>query len=124
MRAIEPGRRRDGVAARGTQSVHSGRRPTPTGPLGGRFSLRAGRDQGYERAVSSAKKATIVSFQKEQGFGRVAIEGEGELPFDAVVAQPPPEQLLAGTEVMVETGPSRIAGRTKVLKLWIGDAPP
>src|SRR5262245_37074282 len=38
-----------------------------------------------------AKKATIVSFQREQGFGKVAIEGEGELPFDAVVAQPPPE---------------------------------
>lgn len=88
------------------------------------FSVRATRVQGYEVSMGQAKKATIVSFQKEQGFGRVAIEGEGELPFDAVVAQPPPEQLLAGTEVMVETGPSRIAGRTKVLKLWIGDAPP
>jgi hypothetical protein len=74
--------------------------------------------------MSSAKKATIVSFQREQGFGRVAVDGEGELPFDAVVAQPPPEKLVAGTEVFVETGPSRIPGKTKVTKLWIGDTPP
>jgi hypothetical protein len=72
----------------------------------------------------AGKKATIVAFQSEQGFGRVKVEGEGELPFDAVVAQPPPNKLLVGVEVMVETGPSRIPGRMKVVKLWIGDAPP
>jgi hypothetical protein len=71
-----------------------------------------------------SKKGVIVGFQKEQGFGKVNVEGDGELPFDAVVAAPPAEKLLAGTEVMVETGPSRIPGRTKVVKLWIGDAPP
>lgn len=75
-------------------------------------------------AMSEAKKATVVAFQKEQGFGRVNVEGDGELPFDAVVAQPPAEKLLPGTEVMVETGPSRIPGRIKVVKLWIGDTPP
>jgi len=74
--------------------------------------------------MTQAKKATIVGFQREQGFGRVAIDGEGELPFDAVVAQPPPEKLVAGTEVNVELGPSRIPGKQKVVKLWIGDAPP
>jgi hypothetical protein len=74
--------------------------------------------------MSEAKKATIVSFQKEQGFGRVNVVPDGELPFDAVVAQPPAEKLLPGTEVMVETGPSRIPGRIKVTKLWIGDTPP
>ena len=69
-------------------------------------------------------KATIVDFKSEQGFGKVAVEGQGELPFDAVVAQPPPSKLLPGTEVMVEIGPSRIPGRMKVVKLWIGDTPP
>ncbi len=74
--------------------------------------------------MSTPKKATIVAFQREQGFGRVMVEGEGELPFDAVVAQPAPERLLVGTEVMVEIGPSRVPGRLKVVKLWIGSAPP
>ena len=74
--------------------------------------------------TTQGKKATIVAFQREQGFGRVAIEGEGELPFDAVVAQPPPEKLVPGAVVMVEVGPSRIPGRLKIVKLWIGDAPP
>jgi hypothetical protein len=74
--------------------------------------------------MSEPRKATVVSFQKEQGFGRVNVEPEGELPFDAVVAQPPAEKLLPGTEVMIETGPSRIPGRIKVTKLWIGDTPP
>lgn len=74
--------------------------------------------------MSAAKKGTIVGFQREQGFGRVNVEGDGELPFDAVVAQPPPEKLVAGTEVWVETGPSRVPGRIKVTKLWIGDTPP
>jgi hypothetical protein len=70
------------------------------------------------------KKATVVSFVREQGFGRVNVEGEGELAFDAVVAVPPPDKLVVGAQVMVETGPSRIPGRTKVTKLWIGDTPP
>jgi hypothetical protein len=74
--------------------------------------------------MSEGKKATVVAFQREQGFGRVAVEGEGELPFDAVVAQPAPERLVPGAEVMVEIGPSRIPGRQKIVKLWIGDAPP
>jgi hypothetical protein len=74
--------------------------------------------------MSEGKKATVVAFQREQGFGRVAVEGEGELPFDAVVAQPAPERLVPGAQVMVEIGPSRIPGRQKVVKLWIGDAPP
>ena len=74
--------------------------------------------------MSAAKKGTIVGFQREQGFGKVNVEGEGELPFDAVVAGPPPEQLVAGASVWVETGPSRIPGRSKVTKLWIGDTPP
>jgi hypothetical protein len=74
--------------------------------------------------MAQGKKATIVSFQSEQGFGRVLVDGDGELPFDAVVAQPPPNKLVAGAQVMVETGPSRIPGRLKVTKLWIGDAPP
>jgi hypothetical protein len=74
--------------------------------------------------TTQGKKATIVAFQREQGFGRVAIEGEGELAFDAVVAQPPPEKLVPGAEVMVEVGPSRIPGRLRVVKLWIGDAAP
>lgn len=69
------------------------------------------------------KPATVVSFQREQGFGRVALEGEGELPFDAVVAQPPPEKLVPGAAVMVEVGPSRIPGRLKIVKLWIGERP-
>ena len=73
--------------------------------------------------MSTPKKATILAFQREQGFGRVNVEGEGELPFDAVVAAPAPERLIVGTEVMVETGPSRIPGKIKVTKLWIGDAP-
>ncbi len=74
--------------------------------------------------MSDAKKGTIVNFQKEQGFGKVDVEGLGELPFDAVVAQPLPEKLIPGAAVMVETGPSRIPGRIKVTKLWMGDAPP
>ncbi|MDB4945936.1 MAG: hypothetical protein JWP97_5470 [Labilithrix sp.] len=69
-------------------------------------------------------RATVVAFAAEQGFGRVAVDGQGELPFDAVVAQPPPHKLLPGAVVMVEIGPSRIPGRMKVTKLWIGDAPP
>jgi hypothetical protein len=71
-----------------------------------------------------SQEATIVSFTKEQGFGKVNVEGHGELPFDAVVAQPAPEKLTPGTKVWVEIGPSKIPGRLKVVKLWIGDTPP
>jgi hypothetical protein len=75
--------------------------------------------------MSESRKATVVSFAQEQGFGRVTVEGhEGELPFDAVVALAPPSKLVAGAEVQVEIGPSRIPGRLKVVKLWIGDKPP
>jgi hypothetical protein len=76
------------------------------------------------QAMAQGTKATIVAFQREQGFGRVTVEGQGELPFDAVVAQPHPDKLLPGTAVMVEIGPSRIPGKLKIVKLWIGDAPP
>lgn len=74
--------------------------------------------------MAQGTKATVVTFQREQGFGRVTVEGQGELPFDAVVAQPPPDKLVPGAQVMVEIGPSRIPGRMKITKLWIGDAPP
>ncbi len=74
--------------------------------------------------MAHGTKATVVAFQREQGFGRVEVEGQGELPFDAVVAQPSPDKLLPGTAVMVEIGPSRIPGKLKITKLWIGDAPP
>jgi hypothetical protein len=74
--------------------------------------------------MSDVKKGKIISFQMEQGFGKVDVEGVGEMSFDAVVAQPLPEKLVPGADVMVETGPSRIPGRTKVVKLWIGDTPP
>ena len=66
-----------------------------------------------------AQKGVVVSFQKEAGFGRVNIEGGGELPFDAVVALAKPEELVAGAKVNVETGPSRIPGKLKVTKLWL-----
>lgn len=89
------------------------------------MTVFSGRGSGILDAMTTqAKKATIVSFQREQGFGKVAIEGEGELSFDAVVAGPPPDKLLPGAQVMVEIGPSRIPGRLKVVKLWIGDTPP
>ena len=78
----------------------------------------------FSRAMAQGTKATVVAFQREQGFGRVAVEGQGELPFDAVVALPAPEKLVPGVEVRVEIGPSRIPGKLKIIKLWIGDAPP
>jgi hypothetical protein len=74
--------------------------------------------------MAEAKRGTVVVFEKEQGFGRVAIDGGGELPFDATVALAKAEELTAGTAVLVETGPSRIAGRIKVTKLWRANAPP
>ena len=73
--------------------------------------------------MAEAKRGTVIVFAKEQGFGRVAIDGEGELPFDATVALAKAEELTAGTAVLVETGPSRIAGRIKITKLWRADAP-
>ena len=51
--------------------------------------------------MSQAAKRAIVSFQREQGFGRVAIDGVGEMPFDAVVALAKPEDLTPGAKVNV-----------------------
>jgi len=67
-------------------------------------------------------KGTVVGFQREQGFGKVNVDGVGELPFDAVVSLAKPEELTAGAKVNVELGPSRIPGRLKVTKLWLEGA--
>jgi hypothetical protein len=69
--------------------------------------------------MAQSGKGSIVSFQREQGFGKVNVEGVGELPFDAVVTLAKPEDLVAGTKVNVEIGPSKIPGRVKVTKLWL-----
>jgi hypothetical protein len=69
-----------------------------------------------------AQKGVVVSFQREQGFGRVDIEGTGELAFDAVVSLAKPEALVAGAKVNVEVGPSRIPGKLKITKLWLDGA--
>jgi len=69
-----------------------------------------------------AHKGVVVSFQREQGFGRVNIEGTGELAFDAVVTLAKPDDLVAGAKVNVEVGPSRIPGKLKVTKLWLDGA--
>jgi hypothetical protein len=74
--------------------------------------------------MGQAKRGTIVSFEKAQGFGQVEIEGEGKLSFDSMAAQVDAGDLVAGASVLVETGPSRIPGRTKVTKLWRPDIPP
>jgi hypothetical protein len=70
----------------------------------------------------AAQKGVVVSFQKEAGFGKVNIEGVGELSFDAVISLAKPEQLVTGAKVNVETGPSRIPGKLKVTKLWMEGA--
>lgn len=67
-------------------------------------------------------KGVVVSFQREQGFGRVTVDGLGELAFDAVVSLAKPEELTAGAKVNVELGPSRIPGKLKVTKLWLEGA--
>jgi hypothetical protein len=72
--------------------------------------------------MSQTGKGAIVSFQREQGFGRVAIDGVGEMPFDAVVSLAKPEDLSPGAKVNVELGPSRIPGKLKVTKLWLEGA--
>ncbi len=69
--------------------------------------------------MADTEKGVIVSFQREQGFGRVAVEGKGEMSFDAVVALAKPEDLTAGAKVNVDIGPSRVPGRLKVMKLWL-----
>ena len=69
--------------------------------------------------MAQSAKGSVVQFQREQGFGRVNVEGVGELPFDAVVALAKPEKLVAGAKVNVELGPSKIPGKTKVTKLWL-----
>lgn len=72
--------------------------------------------------MSDQRKGTLVGFQKEQGFGKVDIEGVGELPFDAVVSLASPSELVPGAKVNVELGPSRIPGKLKVIKLWLEGA--
>jgi hypothetical protein len=67
-------------------------------------------------------KGVVVAFQKEQGFGRVAVDGQGEMSFDAVVSLAKPADLVAGAKVNVEVGPSRIPGRMKITKLWLDGA--
>lgn len=69
--------------------------------------------------MSQTGKGVVVGFQREQGFGKVNIEGVGELAFDAVVTLAKPEDLVAGAKVNVELGPSRIPGKLKVTKLWL-----
>lgn len=67
-------------------------------------------------------KGVVVSFQREQGFGRVTIDDVGELAFDAVVSLAKPEELSPGAKVNVELGPSRLPGKLKVTKLWLEGA--
>ena len=69
--------------------------------------------------MAQVGKGSVVSFQREQGFGRVNVDGVGELAFDAVVSLAKPEDLVAGAKVNVEIGPSKIPGRMKVTKLWL-----
>jgi hypothetical protein len=68
------------------------------------------------------KTGVVVGFQKEQGFGKVNVDGVGELPFDAVVSLAKPQELTPGAKVNVEIGPSRIPGKLKVTKLWLDGA--
>lgn len=69
--------------------------------------------------MAQTGKGVVVSFQKEAGFGKVNIEGTGELSFDAVVSLASPKDLVEGAKVNVEIGPSRIPGKLKVMKLWL-----
>lgn len=64
-------------------------------------------------------KGVIVGFQREQGFGKVTVEGVGEMSFDAVITLAKPDDLKAGAKVNVELGPSRIPGKQKITKLWL-----
>jgi len=63
-------------------------------------------------------QATIVEFRKEQGMGRVNVDGIGELPFDASVVGVAWNSLVPGRQVQVDVGPSRLGGQ-RILKLWI-----
>jgi|HubBroStandDraft_4_1064222.scaffolds.fasta_scaffold1422759_2 hypothetical protein len=72
--------------------------------------------------MSQTGKGVVASFQREQGFGRVTIDGVGEMSFDAVVSLAKPEELSPGAKVNVELGPSRIPGKLKVTKLWLEGA--
>jgi hypothetical protein len=63
-------------------------------------------------------RATIVDFKKEQGMGRVSVDGIGELSFDASTVGVAWASLTAGRQVEVEVGPSRLGGQ-RILKLWI-----
>jgi hypothetical protein len=74
--------------------------------------------------MGEQKSAVVVAFEKQQGFGRVAVDGGGELPFDATVARAKVEELVVGAKVEIEIGPSRIPGRTKVTKLWLAGTSP
>ncbi len=72
--------------------------------------------------MAESAKGVVVAFEKQQGFGRVAVEGMGELPFDSVVSLATPSELVAGAKVNLELGPSRIPGKMKVTKLWLEGA--
>ena len=72
--------------------------------------------------MTEAAKGVVIAFQKEQGFGKVTVDGHGEMSFDAVVALAKPADLVAGAKVNVELGPSRIPGKTKITKLWLEGA--
>ena len=74
--------------------------------------------------MTDGKLGRITAFSKEQGFGRVAVAEEGEFVFDASVAQCATDTLTVGTDVLVCTGPGRVAGQRKVTQLWRGDTPP
>jgi hypothetical protein len=63
-------------------------------------------------------RATIVEFKKEQGMGRVSVEGIGELSFDASTVGAAWASLTPGKQVEVDVGPSRLGGQ-KIVKLWI-----
>jgi hypothetical protein len=69
------------------------------------------------------KLAQVIAFSKEQGFGRVRVEDEGEFVFDASVAQCSTDDLTVGADVFVCTGPGRVAGQQKVNRLWRDAAP-
>lgn len=72
--------------------------------------------------MAQEAKGVLVSFQKEQGFGKVTVDGQGDMSFDAVVSLASPAQLVAGAKVNVELGPSRIPGKLKITKLWLEGA--
>ena len=54
---------------------------------------------------------TIVSFECGKGFGRVAVDGVGELAFDVTAARLRIEDIVAGLSVEVTLAPSRLGGQ-------------